>query len=64
MNKPTPTIDQLKALADEAEIEAQAAMRDRRAAVTRSQEALRAAAKARQKYLRASGAQGKGDGSG
>jgi FtsZ-binding cell division protein ZapB len=56
-------IDELREAADRAEREAQQAMRERAAAVTRSQEALRAAARARQKYLRASGAQGGGEGS-
>jgi hypothetical protein len=46
-------IDELREAADRAEREAQQAMRERAAAVTRSQEALRAASKARQKYVRA-----------
>lgn len=62
MNK--PTIDELRRIADKAEREAQQAMRDRQAAVTRSQEALRAASRTRQKYLRASGVQGEGEGNG
>jgi hypothetical protein len=57
-------IDELRVLADEAESLAQQAMRERAAAVARSQEALRAASKARQKYVRALGIQGEGDGSG
>jgi hypothetical protein len=37
-------------------------MRDRRAAIIRAAAALKIAGKARQKYLRASGAQGEGKG--
>jgi FtsZ-binding cell division protein ZapB len=52
------SIDELRAAADAAEHEAQEAMRDRKAAIARSAEALRKAGKARQKLVRALGAQG------
>jgi hypothetical protein len=54
------TIDELRTIADEAEREAQAALRARTVAVVRSSEALKKAAKARTKLMRALGAQGEG----
>jgi hypothetical protein len=50
-------IDELKAESDRAEHEYQAAMRVRRDAVQASQAALKAAARARSRYMRALGQQ-------
>jgi hypothetical protein len=52
------SIDELKRESDEAEAEYQRTLRARKAAVTASQVALKAAIKARSKYQRALGVQG------
>lgn len=56
-----PDINELRTIADEAEAEAQAAMRVRKDAVAASQRAMAAASKARARYLRAVGYQSEGN---
>jgi hypothetical protein len=54
----TNDIDELRQASDQAEEEYQRTVRERRDAVLASQLALKAAAKARGRYMRALGAQG------